>query len=205
MPVREALRKLQADRILEVYPHRGAVVRGPTSTDLRETYQIRGAIEGLAAELAAARITDDQLGRLRDAEARLVRGMDELRRFAAAEGPAAVRSGPWDAADLEFRDAIFEAAAVERLRRLAGNLRDVFPRNLMWTALAEESSLLDESLAQRTRIRAAIERRDPAAARRWMTDHLRRTGALVAEWFERQPQPDGPADPRDVRARLTEE
>ncbi|MBJ7331468.1 MAG: GntR family transcriptional regulator [Solirubrobacteraceae bacterium] len=202
-PVREALRKLQADRILEVYPHRGALVRGPTATDLRETYQIRGEIEGLAAELAATRITAEQLERLRAAETKLARGMDALRRFVEREGAGAVRSGPWDAADLEFRDAIVEAAAVERLRRLAGDLRDAFPRNLTWTALAEEPSLLDESFAQRTRIRAAIERQDPVAARRWMSDHLRRTGALVAEWFERQQPPDGPADPRDVRARIS--
>lgn len=201
-PVREALRKLQADRIVDVFPHRGALVRGPTAVDLRETYTIRGELEGLAAELAATRITDEQLRRLRAAEAALRAGLDELRAFVAAESVSAVRSGPWDAADLEFREAMLDACGVERLQRMAAELRDAFPRNLVWAALAEEPSLLDESLAQRARIRAAVERRDPVAARRWMTDHCRRTGSLVAEAFERRQAVEDMPDPRDIRARL---
>jgi DNA-binding GntR family transcriptional regulator len=49
--------------------------------------------------------------------------------------------------------------------------------------LSEEPSLLEDIITQHERIRAAIERGDPAAARRWMTDHCRRTGDLVASWF----------------------
>jgi DNA-binding GntR family transcriptional regulator len=201
-PVREALRKLQADLVLEVYPHRGALVRGPTPTDLREIHQIRGEVEGLAAELAAERITADELDRLRAAEAALRDGMGELQRFVAVHGVGAVRSGPWDDADLEFRDAILAASGVARLRTLGAELRSAFPRNLTWSALAEEPSLLDENLAQRARIRAAIERHDPDAARRWTADHCRRSGMLVAAWFERQQPPESPPDPRDVRSRI---
>lgn len=201
-PVREALRKLQADRIVEVFPHRGALVRGPTAVDLRETYQIRAELEGLAAELAATRITDEQLRTLREAEAALRAAMDELRAFVATRGTGAVRSGPWDVADLAFRDALLDACGVERLQRMAGELRDAFPRNLVWSTLAEEPSLLDESIAQRERVRAAIERHDAVAARRWMTDHLRRTGTLVAEAFERRQAVEDVPDPRDIRARL---
>ena len=37
-PVREALRKLQADGVVELEPNRGAVVRGPSSREVREAY-----------------------------------------------------------------------------------------------------------------------------------------------------------------------
>lgn len=202
-PVREALRKLQADRVVEVFPHRGALVRGPSATDLREIYQIRGELEGLAAEMAAERATDEQLQRLRTAEVALGAGFDALRALVARSGVDAVRSGAWDVADLAFRDGILDAAGVERLARMTTDLRNSVPRNLTWSALAEEPSLLDESLAQRARVRAAIERRDGVAARRWMTDHCRRTGALVAEWFERrQPEGDPLLDARDIRGRI---
>jgi DNA-binding GntR family transcriptional regulator len=202
-PIREALRKLQADRVVEVFPHRGALVRGPTAAELREAYQIRGELEGLAAELAATRITEDQLRRLRDAEGTLAASFETLLAVATS-GADGIRSGPWDLADLAFRDVLLEAAGVERLARMVTDMRDAFPRNLTWAALAEEPSLLDENLAQRARVRAAIERGDAQAARRWMGDHCRRTGALVAAWFdERRPAEDIQAGPRDIRARVS--
>ena len=49
-PVREALRKLQADGVIELEPNRGAVVRGPSGREVREAYEVRAELEGLAAE-----------------------------------------------------------------------------------------------------------------------------------------------------------
>ena len=68
-PVREALRKLQAAGIVQLEPRRGARVRGPSAREVREAYEVRAELEGLAAALAAARIRDDELRRLRDAQA----------------------------------------------------------------------------------------------------------------------------------------
>jgi DNA-binding transcriptional regulator YhcF (GntR family) len=67
-PVREALRVLQAKGTVDVVPNRGALVRGPTSRDIREAYVLRAELEGFAAELAARWIRDDQLRGLREAE-----------------------------------------------------------------------------------------------------------------------------------------
>jgi DNA-binding GntR family transcriptional regulator len=181
-PVREALRKLQAEGIVEVLPHRGALVRGPSEVEIRDAYLIRGELEGLAAELAATRINADQLRMMRDAEEafrRAIPKLIELRRT----GVDQVASGPWDTANLEFHRVILDAAGVAGLHRLVGDLRKAFPRSLSWTALSEEPSLLEDNVTQHERVRAAIERGDAAAARRWMTDHCRRTGDLVASWF----------------------
>jgi len=54
-PVREALRALAHARLLEVIPTRGTFVRTPTLDEMRETYEIRVALEGMAAYLAAER------------------------------------------------------------------------------------------------------------------------------------------------------
>lgn len=54
-PVREAMRALAHDRLLEVVPTRGTFVRTPTLDEMRETYEIRLALEGMAAYLAAER------------------------------------------------------------------------------------------------------------------------------------------------------
>jgi DNA-binding GntR family transcriptional regulator len=66
-PVREALRKLQSTGLVELLPNRGAVVRGPSAREIREAYEVRAELEGLAAELAAGRISDADLLRLREA------------------------------------------------------------------------------------------------------------------------------------------
>ncbi|MGW0481490.1 GntR family transcriptional regulator [Nonomuraea sp. NPDC003214] len=50
-PVREALRELEALRLIETVPNRGARVRAFTAADLREVYQVRACLEEKAATL----------------------------------------------------------------------------------------------------------------------------------------------------------
>ena len=63
-PVREAIRMLEQKGLVEMQPHRGAVVLGVNEKDLEDVYTIRMYIEGLAAKWAAAEITDEQLREL---------------------------------------------------------------------------------------------------------------------------------------------
>jgi DNA-binding GntR family transcriptional regulator len=184
-PVREALRKLQAARVVDLLPHRGALVRGPSATDIREAYLIRGELEGLAAEFAATRIDDEQLRRLREAEEAFRQTTSALVEAVRANGVEGLVDGPWDAANLQFHRTITDAAGIARLGPVIADLRKAFPRNLAWAALAEEPTLLEDNIVQHERIRAAIERRDALAARRWMVDHSRRSGELIGSWFER--------------------
>ena len=53
-PVREALRRLSAEGLIEHWPHRGALVRRLTLREIRELFEIRVEMEALAARLAAA-------------------------------------------------------------------------------------------------------------------------------------------------------
>ncbi len=52
--VREALRELEALRLVESEPYRGTRVRGVNAQEMREAYQVRAALEDLAARLGAA-------------------------------------------------------------------------------------------------------------------------------------------------------
>lgn len=54
-PVHEALRKLENDGLLEIIPFRGAFVRHLSVAEVRDVYEARQAIEGMAAFLAATR------------------------------------------------------------------------------------------------------------------------------------------------------
>ncbi|MDL4816112.1 GntR family transcriptional regulator [Actinomadura opuntiae] len=55
-PVREALRQLEAQRLIESLPNRGARVRDFTEQDLAEIFPVRAGLERTAAELGMARI-----------------------------------------------------------------------------------------------------------------------------------------------------
>jgi DNA-binding GntR family transcriptional regulator len=63
-PVREAFAELSRDGIVRLDAHRGATVFRPSLDELIEIYEIRGALEPLAAERAAARATAEELAEL---------------------------------------------------------------------------------------------------------------------------------------------
>lgn len=62
--VREALRQLEAEGLIENIPNKGPIVRGLTRADAESVLQVRGALEGLASRLFAIRATDAQIAAL---------------------------------------------------------------------------------------------------------------------------------------------
>lgn len=64
-PVREAIRRLEQEDILEECG-KGMIVVGITPEDMQDMFEIRLAIEGEAARRAAVNISDEQLGRMRE-------------------------------------------------------------------------------------------------------------------------------------------
>lgn len=65
-PIREALRRLEQEHIIEM-TQKGILVLGVSQKDLEDILEIRTRIEGLAAYMAALNITDEQLEELREA------------------------------------------------------------------------------------------------------------------------------------------
>jgi DNA-binding GntR family transcriptional regulator len=104
MPIREALRELEGEGVLHVFPHRGAVIRGVDRRFIRNFYDVRGVIEGLLAECCAERIDAPALRELKRAAEMFetapsgdaVAVVDANRRFhdiinAGADNPEAVK------------------------------------------------------------------------------------------------------------------
>lgn len=65
-PVREALRRLEADGIVEHRPRQGAVIRALTHGEVVELYEMRVVLERTAAEMAAKHGTDAEFDALED-------------------------------------------------------------------------------------------------------------------------------------------
>ncbi|HVD26588.1 MAG TPA: GntR family transcriptional regulator [Gaiellaceae bacterium] len=183
-PVREALRQLQATGLVELLPNRGAVVRGPSAREIREAYEIRAELEGLAAELAAERISDRDLRRLQEAQQLFQDAVKTLIARRARRREPWKDESLWVKANDLFHQAILDASGNARLADTIADLHRSFPRNLTWAALSQSSRLLEENVEQHEAILDAIGRRDPAEARRSMVEHVRSAGELVTLHFE---------------------
>jgi DNA-binding GntR family transcriptional regulator len=187
-PVREALRKLQAAGIVQLEPRRGARVRGPTAREVREAYEVRAELEGLAAALASARIRDEELRRLREAQALFEESSKRLRAWkqlqSGGSAPPAEAHAEWIRGNDLFHLVIQEAAGNERLAATLADLHQSFPRDLTWIVLGESSHLLEANVAQHAGVLEAIEAREAEAARRRMVDHVLSAGDLVVRRFE---------------------
>ncbi|HEU4942580.1 MAG TPA: GntR family transcriptional regulator [Gaiellaceae bacterium] len=185
-PVREALRQLQATGLVELLPNRGAVVRGPSAREIREAYEVRAELEGLAARLAAERISDRDVVRLREAQALFRKSVTTLIARRARRPAPWKDESVWVRANDLFHQAILDAAGNGRLNDTIADLHRSFPRDLTWTALSQSSRLLEENVEQHDAILEAIERRDPEEARRRMVEHVRSAGELVSLHFEQR-------------------
>jgi len=65
-PVREALRQLELEGLVEIVPNKGAYVTGISQKDVHDIYMIRSMLEGLCARWAAEHITPEQLEALEE-------------------------------------------------------------------------------------------------------------------------------------------
>ena len=161
-PVREAVRRLQQDGLLEVRPHNGIFVTSIPPEDVEDVYRIRGALEATAAAMAAERMTDDEIGQLEQIVAE---------QMAAAEAAAAEPREPVSASQADrFHRAIHVGARNARLLTL---LEQIYAqvthfRNLTLRAPGRA----DVSASGHRWVCEAIRARDPKEADRRMRLHI---------------------------------
>jgi len=71
-PLREALKVLTSEGLVEILPNRGARVSRLSLSDVKHTYDVMAALEGLAGEAACDRLSDDELASLCELHERMV-------------------------------------------------------------------------------------------------------------------------------------
>jgi DNA-binding GntR family transcriptional regulator len=163
-PVREALAALQLQGLVRLHPQRGAVVFVPDVDDLREHYEIRGALEALAAAKAAQRFEPEWAVPLRTY-------LDEMR-----EAPPAAR---YIALNQRFHTELYAHSGCPKLVQMIAGLRDASSSYLHIYRAAEDFPVarLD---AEHAEILAACVARDPERAARAVRAHLQHTVDHVA-------------------------
>jgi DNA-binding GntR family transcriptional regulator len=157
-PIREALNQLKAEGLVETSPGRGIIVAEFDEDEIIEGYDIRGALEGVAARLAAQRATDVDL-------ARLDLLLDTLTKAADAHDvDTLVKLGG------EFHFTLWRIAGNRRLLKLMRELEDSIGRFQRLTLLTP--GRIDHAMSEHRAIAAAIRAHDGEAAERIARDHM---------------------------------
>jgi DNA-binding GntR family transcriptional regulator len=157
-PVRDALLELEREGFVTKILFKGTYVTEVTLKDVREIFQLRAVLEGLAARLAAPLFSAEELEKtektLSAAEAALTVGNLAL---CSERGK-------------RLHDAIINKADNQRLTLIIRNLDDHIQR---FRLLSDQiSGRLDRSIKEHHRVLEALRQRDPAAAEQAMRDHL---------------------------------
>jgi DNA-binding GntR family transcriptional regulator len=163
-PVREGLRRLSADGLIEHRPHRGAVVRRLTEREIRELFLIRIEMEALAARLAAAAQTPERRALFVAAIEPIYSDMPRNACNYLKENAA-------------FHDAVMALADNIELRNLAIRLQ--LPLIMAQAGDVLTPPVLEASVREHRAIAEAILNRDPPAASARMRQHLERAAAVA--------------------------
>ncbi|SHM20176.1 transcriptional regulator, GntR family [Caldanaerovirga acetigignens] len=157
-PVREAIRKLELEGLVVMIPRKGAYVAGLSLKDAADVFEIRQALEGLAAALAAERITEEEIESL---EKILV----EINEAAEKEDVDMVIKK-----DAEFHQILFKATRNDRLVQIINNLKEQIDRFRVqsFTNKARIKSLMEEH----KKIVEAITERNVELAKKLAEEHI---------------------------------
>jgi DNA-binding GntR family transcriptional regulator len=190
-PVREAMRQLEQEGLVESFAHRGAVVIGLPEDEIDAIYELRALIESKAIARACESAMPADLARL-DALVDEMRGalkrrdIDELAEI-----------------DLRFHGTIVELSSFSLLRHIWSSL-DGLVRVRSYQALDRPSAaaryFIEHSIASHERLADVIRRRDPAAASAAALEHI----LEVPERLRREAagaRPTGRAASRGARSR----
>jgi DNA-binding GntR family transcriptional regulator len=169
-PVHEAVKRLVQEGLATEEPRRGAFVTVYSAPALMPLYEVRSALEGLAASLAAERASTETISRLAstlEEEADAI-ARDQMERHIDV--------------DIQFHQLVLSAAANPALEEMLGQIYQRI-RNAMVSRVIPTGPA--QALSDHQAILKAIRARDPAGAHRAATGHVMRVyGKLAARRTE---------------------
>ncbi|KNF09784.1 transcriptional regulator [Gottschalkia purinilytica] len=166
-PVREAIRKLELEGLLVMIPRKGAYVADVSLKDVLDVLEIRALLEGLAASLAAERMTEEEIEIL---EKKSQEFIDCVK--------AKDTEGMIDK-DTEFHDVILRSAKNEKLTSIVEGLRDHVQRFRVIYFTEYDNGV--ELMKEHEKIKNAIKERESEEAKEASQDHIYSIGDYLAK------------------------
>ncbi|MCG0277895.1 MAG: GntR family transcriptional regulator [Thermanaeromonas sp.] len=157
-PVREAIRKLELEGLVVMVPRKGAYVADISTKDIADVFEIRGALEALAAALACERITEEEL--------------EELERLLVKIAECAEKNDLETLVqlDTQFHDILYRASRNDRLVQIINNLREHIQR--FRTSSLATPGRKRETVEEHKALVEAIASRNVELAQRLAQEHI---------------------------------
>lgn len=175
-PIREALRLLASEGLVELTPNKGARVVAWSATELDEIFALRAQVEGLAARRAAERVTPEEL--------------EELERLAVEHGRATAVGPARDLDRVYELNSLFHAGVVRAAgggASLTGVVGSLVHSVVLYRTLHTFGDVaMERSSRHHLEIVSALRNRDPEWAECVMRGHLL---AARAELLGPRPHP----------------
>jgi len=169
-PVREVLRILETEGLLEHIPHKGVYVAAVSPQDTEEITPIRVALETLAVNMFATRLNEDDLKILDDL-------VDQMEQAWEAMDLARVRR-----ANYYFHSRIYSGAGSEILRGFIERLWPRFATDMLWMIPGRT----EQSIEQHRAIVEALRGRDGERAAQLMAEHITTAGERIVRFSSQQ-------------------
>ncbi|NLP12900.1 MAG: GntR family transcriptional regulator [Clostridium sp.] len=157
-PVREAIRKLELEGLVNMLPRKGAHVAELSAKDIMDVLEVRATLDGMATSLAAERITDEEIKDLSHIQSQF---------------ESYVHKGNLQGSikkDVEFHDLIYRASRNERLIQISSNLREQIQR--FRVIYMKDYSNLKDLIKEHQCIFEAISMHDVEEAKRHAQIHI---------------------------------
>lgn len=185
-PIREALKVLAAEGVLQILPHRGAVVAKITEAQIDELFPIMAALERLAGSLAGTRATDRDIARIR----KLHEAM--MAHYRAGDEAAYLQ------ANRQIHEAIFDFAGNATL---AGLYQQILTRiNACRFMLRKNAAHWRQATQEHEAMLEALEARDGPRLADLLERHVAETSAAIARTALAEDAPSASEAPAVKRA-----
>jgi DNA-binding GntR family transcriptional regulator len=183
--VREAVRQLEAEGLLETLPHKGSFVRSMSADEAARIYDVRGVLEALAARGFARNATDGQMRALAAI-------LEELKAAHKSLGSVDVLT-----IKQRFYDQMLRGCGNEYVTAM---LNQILNRSTLLRATSlSDPARLPKSIAELRVLMKALRERDEDAAWKASLEHVRRAAAAALAVLRRQ-EP-GSTKPRRARGK----
>ena len=149
-PVREAIRKLELEGLVEMLPRKGAHVADLSVKDIMDVLEVRSTLDGLASYLSAQRITDEETKELKHVLNQFVNYVEKDNLQGSIKK------------DVEFHDIIYRSSRNDKLIQITNNLREQVQR--FRVIYMKDYSSSRELIQEHMDIYEAISGRDCTAA-----------------------------------------
>lgn len=170
-PVREAIRKLELEGLVEMIPRKGAHVAEVSVKDIMDVLEVRASMDGLATSLASQRITPDEVKELNHVLSQFVTNVEKENVSGTIKK------------DVEFHDVIYRASRNDKLLQISNSLREQVHRFRIIYLKGTGST--KDVIKEHEQIVEAIVTKDSQLAQKIAYDHIRKQEESIIKALKR--------------------